>query len=131
MRILIVEDNEGDQVLLRKAFHYADRQVQLNFVTTTEEAAVLLKKETVNLILLDLNLPGKGGKDFLKEFRSDNIYRKIPIVILTSSEAEKDISECYSLGASGYLTKPSNFKELEEMVEALCHFWGKVTFARN
>ena len=130
MHILIVEDNEGDQLLLREAFKKGGPNIRLTFASTVEEGQTALKGENFNLILLDLNLPGKNGKDFLKEFRGDYVYRRIPVVVLTNSIAEKDITECYALGASGYLTNPSSFDDLEQVVQALCQFWGKEVFAQ-
>jgi DNA-binding response OmpR family regulator len=130
MRILIIEDNPGDQVLLREAFSRTSHKIRLSFSTTVAEAQAILGKESFNLILLDLNLPGKSGKDFLKEFRTDYVYRRIPIIVLTSSSMEKDIAECYTLGASGYLIKPSSYDELEEVIAALCQFWGKEIFSK-
>jgi two-component system response regulator len=138
MKILIVEDNDGDQTLLKEAFQLCEPSIELTFVSNAEDAGALLQKAKTlrqdgmpQVILLDLNLPKKGGKDFLRELKADSVLCKIPVMALTSSRAEADISECYALGASCYLKKPMRFADLENMVSALCKFWDKeVSFVK-
>ncbi len=128
MKILIVEDNEGDQDLLQEAFKESALAINPIFADTADKAQSILKKEKpseIKLIILDLNLPRKNGKDFLRELKTDQKFQQIPIIIWTSSTVTTDISECYELGANCFLTKPSTFNELESTIKSLCNFWLK------
>src|SRR5690348_12614553 len=100
LKILIIEDNEGEQMLLKEAFMECGSKAELVFADTADEDLEIIKTEKsargpkTQLILLDLNLPRKNGKELLKELKSDSAFRNIPIVILTSSNAPNDIFDC-------------------------------------
>jgi chemotaxis family two-component system response regulator Rcp1 len=130
MKILVVEDSSGDQRLLKEAFRQC--AVELTFAFDAIDAMKILKAQKNNpldqrcrMILVDLNLPKKNGKELLKDLKNDKDLRRLPVIMLTSSEAEKDIADCYESGASGYLIKPMTFDELESLVAAFCDFWLK------
>ncbi len=129
MQVLIIEDNEGDQRIIQEAFKKSNPAPELIFVKNTDAAMHYLKQGNVKpepqIILLDLNLPCKNGKDFLKELKTDQQFKHIPVLILTSSQAEKDIRESYALGASCYLKKPMQFQEFFDMIDAISKFWLK------
>ena len=78
------------------------------------------------LILLDLNMPRKDGREALKEMKADPILRRIPIVVLTTSKAEEDILRSYDLGVNSYVTKPVTFKSLVELIKVLGQYWFEV-----
>lgn len=137
MHILIIEDSEGDQRILKEAFRRVDPKIQLTFVVNADLALQELKTgktpaSKASFILLDLNLPKKSGKEFLKELKAHEEFKRIPVLVLTSSQAEIDINECYGLGASCYLRKPMKFQEFQQMVESICAFWAKeVTYSTS
>jgi len=133
VEILLVEDNPGDIKLTRKAFESAALRNELHVVTDGVEAIDFLRQRGAHadavrpdLILLDLNLPRLNGDEVLEDIKGDDALRRIPVVILTSSEAEGDIIETYDLHANAYLTKPVSFGGFKKVVEEIEGFWFKV-----
>ena len=113
LHVLLVEDNPGDVRLTLETFRDANESVRLHLADNGIEAMAFLRREGPNaraprpvLILLDLNLPKMDGREVLAEVKGDNDLRTIPIVILTTSDAESDITRSYQLQANCYLTKP-------------------------
>lgn len=137
MKVLIVEDNPGDQRLLQEAFRRADPQIEVIIAGDTDTAVSVLSaqaktkaakgKDTRMLVLLDLNLPRKNGKEFLAELKADPAFKFVPVLILTSSEADSDVSECYAAGANSYLKKPLKFTEYVELAQSISCFWSRHT----
>ena len=132
-QILLVEDNPGDVRLTREAFKQGRIENDLHVVSDGFEALSFLTQESEyadvprpDLILLDLNLPGKDGEDVLKELKDDPTLRSIPVIVLTSSSAEEDIARSYELHANAYLTKPVDPDEFIETVRAFEKFWFSV-----
>ena len=130
IEILLVEDNPGDVRLTQEALKEGKVKNNLNVVKDGIEALAFLKKvdkyadaPIPGLILLDLNLPGKNGKEVLEEIKNDPILKLIPVVILTSSEAEKDIIKTYSLHANCYIAKPVGLEKFIEVVKFIEDFW--------
>lgn len=132
--ILMAEDDPDDRVTLREAFGEVLRgEVQLHFVENGEELMDVLTRKwnrsdsarspLPQLILLDLNMPRKDGREALREIKSSPELRRIPVVIWTTSTAPVDIDYCYETGASSYLIKPSGYAELVETVGTLCKYW--------
>ncbi len=128
--ILLVEDNPGDIVLTRKAFQAAGTHAQINIARDGEEAISYLRKEdsfseaaTPDIILLDLNLPRLDGREVLGEIKKDPRLYKIPVVILTSSEAESDIEETYRLHANCYIVKPMEGEKFIATMKNINDFW--------
>ncbi len=130
VEILLVEDNPGDVRLTREALKETKVLNRLNVVSDGIEAMAYLRKEdgfadavAPDLILLDLNLPRKDGREVLEDIKSDPALRHIPVVILTVSQAEQDIMKTYDLHANCYITKPINLDQFVEVVKAIEDFW--------
>jgi two-component system, chemotaxis family, response regulator Rcp1 len=128
--ILSVEDNQADIFILRKLFSRCKSSVDVNFVCDGEQAMnYLFKKEkyteapTPDLILLDLNLPKKDGKEVLKEIKNSSGLRHIPVVVLTTSAYKKDIQTCLDLQASSYFFKPQEIVQYQSLVDNLIKRW--------
>lgn len=128
--ILLVEDNAGDARLAKEALKESKIRNTLHFVTDGEEASSFLKKEgkykdspRPDLILLDLNLPKKDGRELLNEIKQDSDLKRIPTVILTISKAEEDIIRSYNLHANCYITKPIDLDQFMKVVKSIEEFW--------
>ena len=135
VEILLVDDNIGDVVLTKEALKAAEFASHVSVVRDGIEAIEFLRHSgkfanarRPDLILLDINMPRKNGCEVLEEIRCDEDLRLIPIVILTSSEAEEDIRRSYELGANCFVTKPADLDEMVKVVQAIKHFW--ITIAR-
>jgi len=133
VEILLAEDNPGDVMLTKKALEQGKLANNLHVVTDGVEALEYLRQEgeyadepRPDLVLLDLNMPRKDGQDVLEELQDDPDLRRIPVVVLTSSESEEDIAKSYELNANAYLTKPVDFDGFIEIVNRMENFWFKV-----
>lgn len=133
VEILLVEDNEGDVGLVEEVFEDAKIKNILHVAEDGEEAMLFLNKEkpfedvpTPDIILLDLNLPQKDGREILEEIKNDKNLRRIPVVILTTSKAEEDILKSYDLHANSYITKPVDFDQFIRVIQAIEDFWLEV-----
>ncbi len=133
VEILLVDDNIGDVVLTKEALKGADFTNRVSIARNGFEALDFLRHTgkfadapTPDLILLDINMPLKNGCEVLEEIRRDEELKLIPIVILTSSEAEDDIRRAYALGANCYVTKPADLDEMVKIVQAIDYFWTTV-----
>lgn len=131
--ILLAEDNPGDVVLAKKALKQGKLVNNLHVVADGVEAMRYLRQEAEyadaprpDLILLDLNMPRKDGKEVLADIDEENELSRIPVVVLTSSESEADIARSYELSANAYLTKPVDFDGFVEIVNRLEGFWFQV-----
>ncbi len=129
-QVLLVEDNKGDARLTKEALAESKVHIELSHVEDGAEAMAFLKKEgqyadapTPDLILLDLNLPKKSGREVLTEMRQLSECGLTPVVILTTSEAEEDIVKSYELNANCYITKPVDFSEFLKVVKSIDEFW--------
>lgn len=128
--ILLVEDNPGDVRLTMEAFKEAKVRNVLYVVGDGEQALSFLRQEgeftdkpRPDLILLDLNLPKKDGREVLAEIKSDENLKRIPVVILTTSSAEEDILRTYNLHANCYITKPVDLDQFVKVVKSIENFW--------
>ncbi len=133
VEILLVEDNPGDIVLTKEAFRRAKIRNNLHVAEDGEKALLMLNKEgayadlsTPDLILLDLNLPKVDGKEVLEKVKSSEKLRRIPVVVLSSSQAEQDINQSYDLHANSYVTKPVDMDKLSQIVQSIESFWFSV-----
>ncbi len=131
--ILLVEDNEGDVGLVEEVFEEAKIRNILHVAEDGEEAMLFLHKEgpytdvpTPDIILLDLNLPQKDGREVLEEIKTDEHLKRIPVVVLTTSKAEEDILKSYNLHANSYITKPVDFDQFIKVIRAIEDFWLEV-----
>lgn len=131
-RILLVEDNPADVRLTREMLKEAKIRNDLLVAETAEEAETYLGlsessgEPRPDLVLLDLDLPVKSGHDLLDEMKSDPTLRRVPVVILTSSEAEEDVVQSYDLHANAYVTKPVDLDEVAKIVRSIDEFWLQV-----
>jgi chemotaxis family two-component system response regulator Rcp1 len=129
--VLLVDDNPGDVRLTLETFREANKSVRLHLAADGVEAMAFLRHQGAAnalaprpaLILLDLNLPKMDGREVLAEVKGDVDLRTIPIVILTTSDAESDITRSYQLHANCYLTKPVRLEEFENLVKSINDFW--------
>lgn len=133
IEILLVEDNLGDVRLTQTAFKKGKVHNHLHVVQDGDAAMAFLRCEGIyrdapapDLILLDLNLPGKDGREVLAEIKADEKLQVIPVIVLTTSAAEEDILKSYRLHANGYITKPVEWKAFVEVVRSIEDFWLSV-----
>ncbi|MBF0276323.1 MAG: response regulator [SAR324 cluster bacterium] len=131
--ILLVEDNPGDIRLTEEALKESKIVNTLHVVMDGVQALNYLFRKGIyadarlpNLILLDLNLPKKNGREVLKEIKKDSLLRLIPVVILTTSKADEDVLKSYSLHANCYITKPVDLERFIEIVRSIENFWFRV-----
>ncbi len=132
-RILLVEDNPGDVRLTMEALKEGRIMNELFVVNDGVEAIDFLRRRGTHaesgrpdLILLDLNLPKKNGREVLAEIKSDESLRRIPVVILTVSRAEEDILKSYDLHANCYISKPIDFDQFTKVVRTIENFWFSI-----
>jgi two-component system, chemotaxis family, response regulator Rcp1 len=133
IEILLVEDNPGDVRLTREALGEAKVRNNVSVAPDGVAALAFLRNEGAyataprpDLILLDLNLPKKGGREVLEEIKADAGLRHIPVVILTTSQAERDILESYRLSANAYVTKPVDLEQFLKVVQSIEQFWLEI-----
>ncbi len=131
--ILIVEDNEGDARLIKEVFNENKLSNSLFFVKDGVEAMDFLYRKgkfkgvpQPDLIILDLNLPKKDGREVLAEIKDDNKLKHIPVVIMTISQAEEDIFKSYNLHANCFVTKPIDLSQFTKVVKSIENFWFSV-----
>ena len=130
VEILLVEDNKGDVGLVEEVFEESKIRNNLHVAEDGEEAVFYLHgkgkfsgSRRPDLILLDLNLPKKNGHEVLREVKEDSNLQNIPVVVLTSSSAEMDITRAYELHANAYVTKPLDFDQFIKVVGSIANFW--------
>lgn len=134
--ILMADDDEDDRLMTKEALNEARLVNDLRFVVDGEELLDYLHRRgkftdpadspRPGLILLDLNMPKKDGREALKEIKADSDLRRIPIVVLTTSEAEEDIYRSYDLGVNSFITKPVSFEGLVYVISALAQYWFQI-----
>jgi CheY-like chemotaxis protein len=130
IEILLVEDDSGDVQLTKLALEESKMSVNLHVVEDGVEALALLRKEGKyantkhpDIILLDLNLPKKDGREVLAEIKADPNLKRIPVIVLTASQAETDILNAYNLNANCYIIKPVDFDRFVKIVQSIENFW--------
>jgi two-component system, response regulator len=134
--ILMAEDDADDRLLVKEAFkeshvvndlHFVGDGIELlNYLHRLGEFADPVRFPFPDLILLDLNMPRKDGREALQEIKADPALRHIPVVVLTTSKAEEDIVRSYDIGASSYITKPVTFQALVEIIKGLGEYWVQI-----
>jgi chemotaxis family two-component system response regulator Rcp1 len=129
--VLLVEDSSGDVRLTREAFRDADASINVHVANDGVEAMAFLRQEGIHanaprpcLILLDLNLPKMGGLEVLGHIKKDPSLQAIPVVILTTSERQADVSKAYELRANCYLNKPVQWDGFSTIIASLNRFWA-------
>ncbi|MFI5955579.1 response regulator [Cryptosporangium sp. NPDC051539] len=130
IEVLLVEDDPGDVLMTKEAFDDHKLRNTLHVVNNGVDAMAYLRKEapyegvpTPDLVLLDLNLPRMDGREVLAEIKKDDALRRIPVVVLTTSEAEEDVLRSYNLHANAYVTKPVDFEQFVNVVRQVDEFF--------
>lgn len=133
IHVLLAEDNPGDAELTRQALASSKLSIDLAVVDDGEKALKYLRREPPyaaaeepDLLLLDLNLPKLSGEEVLREVKRDRRLAGLPVVILTSSDAETEVSRCYAQGANCYVVKPVDFNSFLQIVTSIEQFWFSV-----
>ncbi|MDW7691081.1 response regulator [Flammeovirgaceae bacterium SG7u.111] len=139
--ILYADDDPEDRMLAKDALEESNISNIMHFVEDGEELIQYLRNEgnyedkekhpTPSLVLLDLNMPKKDGREALKEIKEDPALRKIPVVILTTSSAEEDVLKTYDMGVSSFITKPVTFDGLVEIMHTLGKYWSEIVELPN
>ena len=131
MDILLVEDNPGDARLTLEAFKEAGVASRMSLVNDGVRAMSYLRREepyqearTPDIVLLDLNMPRKGGREVLADMKSDPQLKHIPVIVLSTSEAPTDIAAAYDLYATSYIVKPSDFGHFTEVAQSIELYWS-------
>jgi len=134
--ILMADDDAEDCLLVRDALHETGRPCDLRFVRDGEELFDYLRQggeyagggnsPWPDLILLDLKMPRKDGRETIRDLKADPRYRRIPVVALTTSSAGDDVDFAYGVGVNAYITKPTTFRELVDILDALGKYWFEV-----
>jgi CheY-like chemotaxis protein len=133
LKLLVVDDDAVDRQLIERAFKSTDRPLEITFVESGQQALDCLLgpdgsggKFRPDLCLFDINMPGISGFELLTQVKSHNAIKKIPVVMLSSSDDRKDIRYSYELQASGYVRKPGNMKEFNRIAKSLVDYWGSI-----
>lgn len=132
IRVLLVEDNPGDADLTKETLESGRLHLEIEIATDGAMAVELLARQVErgdplpDLVLLDLNLPKLDGRGVLAEIKGNEALQRIPVVILTSSDAERDVLESYDLGANCYVTKPVGIEAFQSIVRTVENFWFTV-----
>ena len=134
LNILLVEDDMADQKLIKSMIAKQEIAYDLCVTRSAEEALDILRSNKnsdrgftrPDLIILDLNMPGMGGREFLKHIKTNERLKQIPVVILTCSASELDVQDSYKLQAAGFITKPAGLGELERVISEVIKYWSIV-----
>lgn len=134
--ILVADDDADDRLMIEEAFEDSRLKNKLNFVEDGEQLLAYLRREGKyedrdlyphpGVILLDLNMPKMDGREALREMKADPALCRIPVIVLTTSEAEEDILRTYGLGVNSFITKPVTFEGLVKVVTVLCSYWIEI-----
>lgn len=125
--ILIVDDDADDREIIRDAFLNTSQDQEYVFLESGDKLLEYLNRNTENpqpsLIMLDLNMPGKDGRETLKEIKEDKRYQQIPTIVFTTSSSQRDKQMVYNLGANCFVTKPDTFNKLIEITQSITKLW--------
>ncbi|MEM7025362.1 MAG: response regulator [Pseudomonadota bacterium] len=134
--ILVADDDPDDRLMIEEAFEESRIANRIDFVVDGEELLQYLRREGPyarlasepypGLVLLDLNMPRKDGREALRDMKADPALCRIPIVVLTTSRAEEDIVRTYGLGVSSFITKPVTFQDLVAALKIICRYWIEI-----
>ncbi|OQA04245.1 MAG: Response regulator rcp1 [Planctomycetes bacterium ADurb.Bin401] len=139
VNVLMVENDPGDQKLIKSGIANTEYNVNLHVVSSAEQGLEFLHKSLSDphnyprpgLVLLDLNMPGMGGKGFLKEVKADENFCSIPVVVVTSSDLQSDVDECYQMHAAGYIQKNASASEFAQILHKIARYWFPVSAVLN
>lgn len=133
IEILLVEDSRGDVRLIAEALKNAEVSHQLHVAVDGEQAMAFLRGEgdfagtpRPDIVILDLNLPKKNGRSVLHDIKNDEDFRRIPVIVLTTSSNEDDVIDCYNLHANCYITKPMGMDQFIDLVKEINEYWFSI-----
>lgn len=124
LKILLVEDDRIEILKFKRSVSNIINDYDLSLSNNGKEAFIEIDKEIPDLIILDLNMPDTNGIEFLTILKNDDELKHIPVIILTTSNNDKDISECYRLGIAGYVLKPLKYDDYESKIKAVLRYWS-------
>ena len=124
LKILLVEDDRIEILKFKRSVSNIINDYDLSLSNNGKEAFIEIDKEIPDLIILDLNMPDTNGIEFLTILKNDEELKHIPVIILTTSNNDKDISECYRLGIAGYVLKPLKYHDYESKIKAVLRYWS-------
>lgn len=129
LSILLIDDDEIERLKFKKVCNKFNSGNTISEAKNGEKALAILKSKlkSFDLIICDINMPRMNGLEFLKISKKDSNFKKIPIVIMSTSENKKDLKKCYDLGISGYFTKPLKYSEYIKKVTLLLNYWEKAS----
>ena len=134
IEVLLVEDNPGDVELVERAVRNSDFHLNMTIAMDGEEAMAVLRQEgdhadspRPDLVLLDLNLPKKDGRQVLSDIRSDPVLKNLLVVVLTSSPTQEDLLKAYDLHSNGYVSKPVDSRAFDSVVKDVLNYWFNVS----
>lgn len=129
-KILYIEDNIADIRLFEEAISHQELSIDLNYVTDGQEMIDYFEeskkgnyKNLPNLIVTDLNLPKISGQQVIKVIKSDPVFKKIPVIVFTTSNLMRDIEKCYAFGANAYMHKPLDIDQVFDVIELIDRYW--------
>lgn len=130
VEVLLVEDNDGDAFLTRRAFENSTVRCNIHHIRSGESVMGILGQSDKNqeipkpdIVLLDMNLPGISGLEILKQIKEHPVFRRTPVIILTTSAQEADVIQGYDLRANSYIIKPSRLEDYHDIVKTIEEFW--------
>lgn len=133
--VYVAEDDPDDRIILSEAFRENGIELSsLRFALDGQELMEIIQQEIPSLLILDLNLPRKDGREVLRDLKSNPAYRKIPVVVLTTSNSQAEVEKCYDLGANSFVVKPDSYIELVNIVRCIKEFWmetAKISIPRK
>jgi len=124
LNILLIEDDRIEVIKLQRAIAQEFKDFKFSLAKNGSEALNILQSEQYNIILLDLNMPDTNGLEFLTILKNNEDLKHIPVIVLTTSDNEKDIYECYKLGIAGYLLKPLKYEDYELKIKTIMKYWS-------
>ncbi|MEE3999217.1 response regulator [Tenacibaculum sp. FZY0031] len=130
IKILLIEDDKIEILKFNRAISSILQKHIITQANNGKEALSLLEKGLPNIILLDLNMPDTNGIEFLTILKSDDKLKHIPTIVLTTSDNDKDISECYRLGIAGYVLKPLKYQDYEKKISTILAYWSLNEFKK-
>lgn len=130
LKILLIEDDRIEVIKLKRSIPQEFEDYTLTLANDGNEALSILEKEIPDMILLDLNMPDTNGIEFLTILKSNDELMHIPVVILTTSNSDKDVQDCYKLGIAGYVLKPLKYDDYEQKIKAIINYWSLNEFLK-
>ena len=130
LKILLIEDDRIEVLKLKRSIPQEFEGYTLTLANDGNEAFSILEKDSPDMILLDLNMPDTNGIEFLSIIKENEDLKHIPVVILTTSDSNKDIFECYKLGIAGYVLKPLKYEDYEQKIQTIIKYWSLNEFLK-